>query len=69
MFGRLRRRESSICTRPTSATVQVGKASAIEDAVALLQDGRGRHFDPELVELFLDSMAEVLDIRSRFRDI
>lgn len=40
----------------------------LEDAVSLLRDGRGKHFDPELVELFLGSMDEVLDIRARFQD-
>ena len=36
--------------------------------IALLEDGRGKHFDGELVELFVDSMDEVLEIRRRFVD-
>lgn len=44
------------------------KAWPIEDAVALLERGREQHFDPELVDLFLDSMDEVLEIRNQFRD-
>ncbi|MEM9458329.1 MAG: two-component system response regulator [Myxococcota bacterium] len=44
------------------------KAWPIEDAVALLERGRGAHFDPELVDLFLGSMDEVLEIKDEFRD-
>jgi putative two-component system response regulator len=36
--------------------------------VDLLQKGKGQHFDPILVDLFLDSMDEVLEIRERFQD-
>ncbi|MCX4247294.1 response regulator [Paraliomyxa miuraensis] len=44
------------------------KAWPLDDAVALLQRGRGAHFDPELVDLFLGSMDEVLDIKQEFKD-
>jgi putative two-component system response regulator len=44
------------------------KAWPLEDAVALLERGRGMHFDPELVELFLGSMDEVLEIKNEFLD-
>ncbi len=44
------------------------KAWPLEDAVALLQRGRAAHFDPELVDLFLDSMDEVLTIKDEFKD-
>lgn len=43
-------------------------AWSIEDAVALLEKGRGAHFDPELVDLFVGSMDEVLAIRDQFQD-
>ena len=39
-----------------------------EDAVELLSKGRGAHFDPELVDLFLGSMDEVLEIKSQYMD-
>lgn len=45
------------------------KAWPLEDAVALLKNGKAQHFDPLLVDLFLDSMDEILEIRDRFRDI
>ncbi|MCH9684964.1 MAG: two-component system response regulator [Deltaproteobacteria bacterium] len=44
------------------------KAWPIEDAVALLERGRAAHFDPELVDLFLGSMDEVLAIKDEFQD-
>lgn len=44
------------------------KAWPLEDAVALLQRGRAAHFDPELVDLFLGSMDEVLEIKHEFKD-
>lgn len=44
------------------------KAWPLADAVALLEKGKGQHFDPELVEIFLGSMDEVLEIRERFSD-
>ncbi|MBL4685184.1 MAG: response regulator [Nannocystaceae bacterium] len=40
----------------------------IEDAVALLEKGRGAHFDPELIDLFLGAMDGVLEIREQFKD-
>lgn len=44
------------------------KAWSNEDAVDLLSKGRGAHFDPELVDLFLHSMDEVLEIKSQYMD-
>jgi len=43
-------------------------AWSLADAIALLQSGRGEHFDPELVDLFLASLDEVLEIRDRFQE-
>ena len=42
------------------------KAWPIEDAVAFIKDNRGRHFDPMLVDAFLEKFPEILEIRSRF---
>lgn len=43
-------------------------AWSLADAIELLQAGRGKHFDPELIDLFLGALDEVLDIRDRFQD-
>jgi len=41
---------------------------SIDAAVQWMKTGRGVHFDPELLDLFLDSMGEVLEIRGQFQD-
>ncbi|MDX8409766.1 MAG: response regulator [Mariprofundales bacterium] len=44
------------------------KAWPIEQAVAVLKEERGHHFDPACVDALLASMDEVLEIKSRFQD-
>lgn len=44
------------------------KAWAIEDAVKLIADGAGQHFDPALVEAFRRELPAILDLRERFSD-
>jgi putative two-component system response regulator len=44
-------------------------AWTVEDATALMLKGRAEHFDPDLVDLFLGSMDEILQIRDEFRDV
>jgi response regulator RpfG family c-di-GMP phosphodiesterase len=43
-------------------------AMPVENAVEIMTDGSGSHFDPELLELFLGAMPQVLDIRLRLPD-
>ncbi len=43
-------------------------AWSVEDSVAYLQDQKGRHFDPQCVDAFLNHFEEVLDIKSKFVD-
>jgi len=44
------------------------RAWTIDEAVAHLTSGRASHFDPTLVDLFVDALDDVLTIRARFRD-
>lgn len=44
------------------------KAMSHEEAFAILADGRGRHFDPQLVETFLSFDAQVQQIRAQWND-
>jgi putative two-component system response regulator len=44
------------------------RAWSIDAAVDHLRAGAGGHFDPRLVELFLESIDEVLAVRERFSD-
>lgn len=39
-----------------------------DDAVAFIKDSAGAHFDPELVEKFLESVDEIKHIRDTLRD-
>lgn len=39
------------------------KAMTVETALAIMSDGRGTHFDPALLDIFIDSIVDVLRIR------
>jgi len=43
-------------------------AWSVEDSVTYLTDQKGRHFDPQCVDAFLNHFEEVLDIKSKFVD-
>ena len=43
-------------------------AWSIEEAVNMITENSGRHFDPALVNVFLEKLPEILEIRSRFDD-
>jgi putative two-component system response regulator len=42
------------------------KAFPIERAVEIMRAERGRHFDPRLVDLFLENVDEVAELRERY---
>lgn len=44
------------------------KSWPIDEALAFLREGRGTHFDPACIDIFFDSLDEVLRIREQFRD-
>lgn len=43
-------------------------AWSVENAVALLQRESGRHFDPHLVELFVQQLPAILEIKERWAE-
>jgi len=43
-------------------------AWSVEDAVALLHRESGRHFDPRLVELFVQQLPAILEIKERWAE-
>lgn len=45
------------------------RAWSVEDAIALLQRESGLHFDPELIEAFMDCLPEILQIREDLADV
>ena len=38
------------------------------DVLSTIEQEAGRQFDPELVEIFLDNVDEIISIQERFRD-
>ncbi len=44
------------------------KAWSVEKAKEFIWQQRGKHFDPELVGIFMDNFSEVMKIKSRFDD-
>jgi putative two-component system response regulator len=44
------------------------KAWPVEDAVELIRENRGAHFDPELVDLFLADVASFVRIMDVYQD-
>jgi response regulator RpfG family c-di-GMP phosphodiesterase len=44
------------------------KAWSLDKIINLLKEEKGKHFDPRLVELFLDNLDDFLVIRDRYQD-
>ncbi len=44
------------------------KAWTVEDAVDLIRENRGKHFDPELVDLFLENLDGFIEIKYAHED-
>jgi putative two-component system response regulator len=43
-------------------------AFANEEALQLLRDGRGKHFDPRVVDVFFECLEDILAIQAKYRD-
>ncbi|TNE77345.1 MAG: response regulator [Gammaproteobacteria bacterium] len=41
---------------------------AVDEAVEYIRDNRGKHFDPSLVDIFLQNLDGIKEIRERFSD-
>lgn len=44
------------------------KAWAVDDALKLIQENKGKHFDPALVDAFMDNLDEILIIRDDHKE-
>jgi cyclic di-GMP phosphodiesterase len=44
-------------------------AFPVDQAISILRQGRGKHFDPSLLDTFLDSMDQVLVIKDQYADL
>lgn len=45
------------------------QAWTIEAAVELIKQNSGKHFDPELIEVFVQQLPAILEIRERYSDV
>lgn len=45
------------------------EAMGLDEAMAVLREERGQHFDPELVDLFVANLAVMVAIRDKFADV
>jgi len=44
------------------------KAWTVDAAVALIDEGRGRHFDPDLVPIFHEALPDILRIKAQYAE-
>ena len=44
------------------------KAWPLEDILNLFKEQRAKHFDPYIIDIFMDNLDEFLAIRDRYRD-
>jgi putative two-component system response regulator len=44
------------------------KAWAVDDAVSFIKENSGKHFDPTLVELFIDRLDEIIEVRDKYAE-
>ena len=44
------------------------KAWSIDDAISLIQKEKEQHFDSRLVDLFIDRLPVILEIKEKFLD-
>lgn len=45
------------------------EAFALEESYEIIKEGRGKHFDPDVVDAFFASEGELLAIKEKFRDL
>ncbi len=51
-------------------THRVYKAAlSVDDAVAIMAEGRGRHFDPVILDVFLEILPQVRSVREELGDL
>jgi len=44
------------------------KPWSVDDAIGLIKKERGKHFDPRLVDLFIENLPKILEIKEKFAD-
>lgn len=54
--------DALICKRHYKAAIP------LDETIGLIREGRGRHFDPDIVDVFLERVEEFADIAARHAD-
>ncbi|MBT4286877.1 MAG: HD domain-containing protein, partial [Deltaproteobacteria bacterium] len=44
------------------------KPWSVDEAIELIKNEKGKHFDPRLVDLFIENLSEILEIKEKFAD-
>lgn len=44
------------------------KAWPVEEAVDFIKENSGKHFDPRLVDLFIDSLDQIIEVRDKYAE-
>jgi len=44
------------------------EAFTVEKAISIMEQGRGSHFDPEIIDIFLANLEELLEIKRQYGD-
>ena len=45
------------------------KAWSLEEVLKLFNEEKGKHFDPNLIDVFMNNLDEILEIKEKFKDI
>lgn len=45
------------------------KAWPLEDVLKLFNEEKGKHFDPNLIDVFMNNLDEILEIKEKFKDV
>jgi putative two-component system response regulator len=45
------------------------KAFSLEKTLDIIKESKGSHFNPDVVDLFLDSLDEIIEIREKLKDV
>jgi putative two-component system response regulator len=45
------------------------KAFSMEKTLSIIKEGQGSHFNPKVVDLFLDFLDEIIEIREKLKDV
>ena len=45
------------------------KAWSLEEVLKLFNEEKGKHFDPNLIDVFMNNLDEILEIKEKFKDV